>query len=173
MRLVYFVSNDDVKKYTPININVEESLVRKAILDAQHIKLQELLGSELYNKIEDLVISGMTEDVNADYKTLYDDHIYNCTIQWTLVEILPYVRFKIVNKSVTLQNSENSTPAEFEEFKYFIALLTNKAEFYSKRMKDYLKANYTLFPEYNFCTGCDNGELKPSKGAYFSGIEFY
>lgn len=174
--IVYFVSEDDIKKYTPVSLNVETSIIKKAIIDAQQINIQQVLGSLLYKKIDSLVVGGpavMNLPVNANYKTLFDEYIFNCTIHWTLVEILPYARFKIMNVGVNTQNSDNSTTAGFDEFKYVSGLLKNKAEFFTTRMKDYLVANYTLFPEYSYCDSKCDGELPADKNTYFNGIEFY
>lgn len=173
MATVYFVTTDDVSKYTPVNLNCEVSIIKKAILDAQQLKIQDVLGSKLYKKIEALIISGIEESGNAVYKTLLDDYIFNCTLHWVLVEILPYSRFKIMNVGVNTQSSDNSQPAAFDEFKYLQTMLTNKAEFYTTRMKDFLVANYTDYPEYSDLSCECDGELSPNKTTYFSGIEFY
>lgn len=170
MRIVYFITIDNLKKYTPINLNVEDSIVKKAILDAQKIKLQQDLGSCLYKKIEDLYISAFPAG-NEKYQTLFDDYIYDYVIQWSLVEILPYVRYKIHNKGVNTQSSEETATADFEEYKYLLSLLTNKAEFYSARLKSFLIENVADYTEYSNC--CDCGDLSPAKTSYFSGIQFY
>jgi len=166
---VYFVSESFVKENTPISLNVEPQLINLAIIDAQVLHLQIVLGSKLYKKLEDLIVAGtITDSINAVYKTLLNDYVQPAVLQWTLVECIPYIRYKITNKSVGGQTSDNSVPMDLEELKYIQAQFTNKAEFYSQRVADYLLANMTLYPEYRSATDID--DIRPESNAYCSGM---
>lgn len=167
---VYFISESDLKNNTTINQNVEQSLLNSSILDAQLLHIQMILGSKLYKKIESLISLGtITNPTNSYYKLLLDDYIRPATIQWTLAECVPYIRYKIMNKSISGQSSDNSTPIELEELKYLQAQFINKAEFYTQRIADYLLSNLNHFPEYTQATAID--DIIPSTNAYFSGIQ--
>lgn len=169
MNTIYFISEDYLKQNSPINLNVEQTLLNNAIIDAQILRIQSVLGSALYKKIETLISAGdITLPANSNYKTLLDDYIQPAVRAWALVEALPYIRYKIVNKSITAQNSDNSTPIDLEEMKYFTANLTNKAEFYCERIAYYLCDNSNLFPEYR--STVDN-DILPDKTGYFCGIQ--
>lgn len=166
---IYFISETYIKKNSTVSLNVEPALINTAIIDAQVLHIQSVLGTKLYKKIENLIETNtLSNPGNENYKLLLDDYIMATTLQWTIYECLPYIRFKIMNKSVNSQNSDNSTPIELEEMKFFMSNLRNKAEFYSQRMSDYICANITLFPEYK-ATQID--EMEPSSISYFSGIQ--
>lgn len=167
---VYFVSETYVKNNTPINLNVEQQLINLAIYDAQVLHVQMVLGSNLYKKLETLISTGdISDPANVNYKTLLDDYVQPAVAQWALAECIPYIRYKIMNKSVSGQNSDNSTPIDLEELKYLQASLSNKAEFYTQRVADYVMANMTLFPEYSTADSID--DILPETNAYFSGMQ--
>ena len=168
MNKIYFISVDDLKDYTPINSNVDDKRLIMGIYDAQEIYIQGTLGGKLYNKLKTIVDDG-TISTLTNYKILLDEYIIPTLIRWSMVEILPHTSIKIENKGVQQQTSDNSNPVELGTLKYYIALNKDKAEFYQKRMIDYLLQNSSLYPEYLSTNRFD--EMIPDKNAYFSGIE--
>ena len=169
MAKVYFISESFLKEQSIINLNVETALINNAIMDAQVLHLQTVLGSKLYKKIESLLAAGTISDpINAVYKTLLDDYIVQTLVQWTMFEALPYIRYKVINKGVSNQSSENSAPTESADFKYFQQQLKDKAEFYSQRLADHLVCNSSLYPEY---TTSNVEDIHPDSNAYFSGLQ--
>lgn len=168
MNTTFFISETVLKNNSPISLNVEPQLLNIAIQDAQELHIQMALGSLLYQKIIDL-IGDNSISTATDYKTLLDNYIVPATISWSIVESLSYIRFKIMNKSVTSQASDNTTPIELEELKYLHAQIKDKAEFRQQRLIDYLIENRTLFPEYTAATDID--DIVPSQNGYFSGMQ--
>jgi hypothetical protein len=171
MNKTLLISEEYLKKTSTISLNVETFLLRQSILDAQNLHLQDVLGTSLMEKIQNLVTdSTIEEEVNAKYKALLDGYIVDVVSRWAVVECLPNIRFKIMNKSVTVQDSEDSVAADINEFKYFQKILSNKAEFYSQRLTKYLQVNNTWYPEYYESRTFD--ETYPKTDQYFSGIQF-
>ena len=169
MATVYFITETYVKEQSIINENVETNIINRSIIDAQTIHLQNILGSNLYQKLQDLVSSGDIEDSeNAAYKSLLDDYIVQTLVQWTMVEALPYIRYKVMNKSVSGQGSDNSNPVDSADLKFFQQSLRDKAEFYSQRLSDHIVCNVTDYPEYTTGTSED---MAPDTENYFSGME--
>lgn len=172
MRTVQLISETTLKNNSPINLNVDQSLLNLAINEGQEQHIQMALGSQLYKKICDIVTDGTikTDPNNAHYKTLLDDYIAPTLIYWALNECLNYVRYKIMNKGITVQNSDNSNPAELEDIKYFQSTIMNKAEFKQERLIAYLVENDTTFPEY-IAPNTDYDDIAPSTNGYFSGMQ--
>jgi hypothetical protein len=170
MAKVYFISETYFKNNTPVNMNVEPQLINIAIMDAQVLHIQMALGSKLYKKLEDL-ISGNTigDSSNAVYKTLLDDYVRPAVVQYALVECISYIRYKIMNKTVGTQNSDNTNPIEFDEMKYLQSQLRNKAEFYTQRIVDYIMANLSSYPEYTSTGSID--DIPPESNSYFGGMQ--
>lgn len=161
---VLFVSEDTIKKSTTINGNVDVELLLPYIKVAQDIHIHQLLGTDLYDKIQADITGGT---LTGNYQSFTDDYIQPVLIHYALFECLPFLSYKIMNKDIVRKISETSTPASLEDIKYMREIVKNTAEYYATRLVDYLCNNNHLFPEYNTNS---NGDLAPTKDTYFSGI---
>ena len=170
MAKVYFISETYLKNNSPMSLNIEPYLLNMSIIDAQELHIQNVLGSILYKKLKSIIKSDHSIDPSyANYKTLLIDYVQPALVQWTIYECIPYLRYKLMNKGVQSQNSDNSTAADLDELKFIQSSTANRAEFYTQRIADYLLENFTLFPEYTAATDID--DIKPSSDAYFSGMQ--
>lgn len=167
MKAVYLISAKLLKQYTSINDNTENYLLNNCILDAQTINVQQATGTKLYNKIIDLVESGAIEDAcNINYKTLLDNYIQPVVIQYAYMYCLPEVAFKVMNKGLQSQNSDNSNSVGLDELQYKEQGIRNKAEFYLNLLIDHLNEHKSDYPE--LLENC-NG-IQPSKSAFTCGL---
>lgn len=169
MSKVYFISEQYLKDSTPINLNVDMYLLSMSIQDAQLLHIQNILGAKLYKKIESLLVAGSIDDPgNEYYSTLLNDYLMRATAMWALYESLTYIRFKIVNKGVQNQTSDNSVPTDLEGFKLLQSKIMNSAEYHSQRVANYLLQNMIYFPEY---MATQIGEIQPDTNQYFCGMQ--
>ena len=98
-----FISRDDLVRYTPISGNLDFDRVVQYIEIAQDIHVHELLGSNLYKKLQaDILANTLT----GDYETLMTTHIKPILAQYALLEFLPFSQFSINNKGVFKHTSE-------------------------------------------------------------------
>tara|TARA_R110002020_G_scaffold115102_1_gene264726 strand:- start:7324 stop:7821 length:498 start_codon:yes stop_codon:yes gene_type:complete len=162
---VLFCNEDKLKSSTAINYNVDTAFLLPFLKVAQDKNLQVILGTDLYNALEDKVTAGTLAD---DYKILVDDYIQDAIIHYALVEALPYISFQIKNGTITQKNSENGNAASKEDVNWLIQKERDTAEFYGQRIVDYLCENSSKFPEYTTNTGAD---LNPISNAYYTGIK--
>lgn len=145
---ILFIDAQYVLDNSTINPNLEPKIITRSIMDAQYLHIQQTIGSKLYKRLETMIGDDSIAS-NSDYKTLLTDYIQPAVLQWTTFECIPYLRYKLMNKGVNTQNSENSETIEFAESKFFQDQIKNKAEFYSQRITEYLLANLTKYPEFN------------------------
>lgn len=171
MDRTYLISTEFLKAHTIINNNVTDELLNNAIFEAQVIHIQQTIGTKLYEKLLTLV---RTNDIHqaqyADYKNLLDGYVMECTAYWALYECLPYIRYKVVNKGVETQNSEWSNGVDSQELNRLQESIADKAQFFTRRLSDFILQNRTLYPEYIMNNRID--ELHPNGGEYFSGFQF-
>jgi len=161
---VLFISEETIKKSTTVNGNVDAELLLPYIKVAQDIHVHQLLGTDLYDKLQ----SDITGDsVAGAYKTLLDDYIQPVLIHYSLYECLPFLSYKIMNKDIVRKISETSTSASLEDIVYMRDIIKNTAEYYAQRLVDYIVNNTASFPEYSSNSGAD---ISPTKEAYFSGM---
>lgn len=171
MDRTYLISTEFLKAHTIINNNVTDELLNNAIFEAQVIHIQQTIGTKLYDKLLTLV---RTNDIHqpqyADYKNLLDGYVMECTAYWALYECLPYIRYKVVNKGVETQNSEWSNGVDSQELNRLQESIADKAQFFTRRLSDFILQNRNLYPEYIMNNKID--ELHPNGGEYFSGFQF-
>lgn len=165
---VLFVNEDKLKSSTAINYNVDTAFLLPFLKIAQDKHLQIILGTKLYDKLQNDIAGVEDATLTGAYKTLVDDYIQDAIIHYALVEALPFISFQIKNGSITQKNSENGTAATRQDVDYLVQKERDSAEFYGQRIVEYLCNDSSLFPEYSQNTGAD---LNPISNAYYTGIK--
>lgn len=163
---VYFISVSFLKDNTPINENLDDKLLKSAIKEAQEVYVRDVIGSGIYNELQDQAFNGT---LTADNTTLLDSYIAPCLKYYTLVESMLPMTFKFLNKSVSSRTADNANPITPSELTLIEQRYRDKAEYYAERLRDYLKENTTLYPLYlNPGSGFD--VIHPSNTAFFGGM---
>jgi predicted glycosyl hydrolase (DUF1957 family) len=165
---VLFVNEDKLKSSTAINYNVDTAFLLPFLKIAQDKHLQIILGTKLYDKLQNDIAGVDDATLTGVYKTLVDDYIQDAIIHYALVEALPFISFQIKNGSITQKNSENGTAATRQDVDYLVQKERDSAEFYGQRIVEYLCNDSSSFPEYSQNTGAD---LNPISNAYYTGIK--
>jgi len=165
---VQFISEEKLKDSTAINLNVDVNLLLPYVKQAQKLYVETHLGTDLNQKLKDLIVAGTVGSVgNEAYKTLLDDYIGDMLPNWSFYHAIPFLRFKIENGNIYSKTSETGNSLSTEEAQHLREEIRNTAEYYTERMISYICNNSTLFPEYTTNTGSD---VDPSKNAYFNGL---
>ena len=165
---VLFISEDLLKSLTATNLNVSVNIIRPYILQAQKLYIETKLGTDLTQKLKDLIVAGTVGAVgNEAYKTLLDDYISFVLVNFSFYHCIPFLRFKIENGNIYSKTSETGTALSTEEAQHLREEVRNTAEYYTERMIDYICNNNSLFPEYNTNTGAD---VNPDQNAYYNGM---
>lgn len=158
-----FVTTDYIYKYTIIEENVDADLVNKSIWRAQMTHIQEILGTNLYNKLVN-----DCPNFTGQYLTLMNNYVQPALAEWTVYHLTPFINFRFTNKAVSQKSSDNSQPSTLDDLKWLQAQIRDNAEFISEQTKDYIKNNISLFPEYYQVL--NPFDLRPNKTNYFGGI---
>ena len=165
---VLFISEDKLKDSTAINLNVDVNLLLPYVRQAQKLYVETKLGTDLNNKLKDLIVTGtLSLPANAAYKTLIDDYIGDMLPNWAFYHAIPFLRFKIENGNIYSKTSETGNSLSTDEAQHLREEVRNTAEYYTERMIDYICNNNSLFPEYNTNTGAD---VDPDRNAYYNGM---
>lgn len=167
MAKALFITNKDLVRNTIVDGNVDVNKFKQFISLAQDIHIQNYLGSDLYNKISDLIIAQeLNPTDNPEYVTLVDEYIKPMLIHFAMVDYIPFAAYQIANGGVFKHNSENSETATKEEVDYLIDRHRSFAEFYTRRFIDFMVYNQNTYPEYN--TNSED-DMYPDRDANFSG----
>ena len=158
-----FISIADLKAKSIIDGNTDADKLIHQIEVAQDMHIQNYLGGKLYDKLQDLILSGDIDlPANSDYKALRDDYIKPMLIWFTQLEYLPFAMFKIDNGGINRHRGQESDTVDFRDVDRMQSKITDRAEFYTKRFIDYNCFNSQKFPEYN---NNSNGDMYPDKDA--------
>ena len=168
MAYVLFISEEKLKDSTAINLNVDPNLLLPYVRQAQKLYVEPKLGTQLTDKLKDLITAGTIGDVgNEAYKTLLDDYIGDMLPNWAFYHAVPFLRFKIENGNIYSKTSETGNALSTEESQSLREEVSNTAQYYTERLIDYICNNTSSFPEYNTNTGAD---VNPDQNAYYNGM---
>jgi hypothetical protein len=168
MSYVLFISEAKLKDSTAINLNVDVDLLLPYVRQAQKLYVETKLGTDLNNKLKDLIVAGTVGNVgNEAYKTLLDDYVGDMLPNWAFYHAIPFLRFKIENGNIYSKTSETGNSLSTEESQHLREEVRNTAEYYTERMIDYICNNTSSFPEYSTNTGAD---VNPDSNAYYNGM---
>jgi hypothetical protein len=164
MATALFIKRQDLVKNTFLSGSVDTDKFIQFIKLAQEIHIRNYLGSDLYNKISNDIISS---SLSGDYLSLVNDYIQPMLIHFAMSEYLPFSAYSVTNGGVFKHSSENSINAEKQEIDSLIAKERDYAEYYTNRFIDYMTYNASSkFPEYYSNT---NEEIYPDKDVTFQG----
>lgn len=165
MSRVRFITTEYLFKYTILDSNIDADLLTPYIDQASDINIQQTIGNSLYTKLKNDVIAGGS---TGYYATLMKDYIKPALAQWVLYYAMPFINYKMTNKSIAKKTSDNSTTAEQSEIVWLRDQVRDTAEFLTRRITEYIMTNTGQFPEYFTTSG--PYQLKPKKDSYFGGI---
>ena len=166
---VLLVSEDFVKTNSNLSDNVFGKFLLPAIREAQHIHLQSIIGTRLYEAILNKVVDGSLAD---PYKELVDDYIQWYLLYQVLSDIVDVLDVKLVNLGTIRNRDEyvdNISDAERVRLKHNYEY---KADWYCRRMQEFLLEHCEAFPELDACA-CEsikaNLESAASTGVWLGG----
>ena len=156
---VLLISEDALKTYSNLNKNTFGDWILPAIREAQEMGLMPIIGECLYNKICELVADGSINDVLfTAYKDLLDDKIQPYLIYKTLSNIIPILNAKMANLGAVVTNDEHVVNLTQSESDLLKAYYSERCDFYTKRLQDFIKSNQSAFPEIS----CGCGKMQPN-----------
>tara|TARA_R110000744_G_scaffold96503_2_gene186470 strand:+ start:307 stop:807 length:501 start_codon:yes stop_codon:yes gene_type:complete len=162
MAKALFVKTIEIAEYTALNGNVDVDKFKQFMWIAQELDIQNYLGTDLYDKINDDILAGT---LTGNYLTLTNEYIKPMLIHFTMVQYLPWAAYTIANQGVFKHSSENSESVSKNEVDYLIDKELSIAKHYAKRFTDYICFESALYPEYNTNS---NGDMFPDKEVNFS-----
>ena len=152
MATALFISRTDLVKNSILNGNVDTDKFIQFVKISQEIHIQNYLGTKLYNRISNDIISNT---LSGDYLSLVNDYLQPMLIHYAMMDYLPFAAYQIKNGGVFKHNSENSETVSKDEIDFLTKKQRDFAEYYTRRFIDFICFNSTKFPEYNNNTETD------------------
>lgn len=164
---VLFISEEKLKSYTSIHESVSPEDLTPYVLQAQEIHLYNYLGGSFYNQLRDQILAGA---ISIPNKTLLDNYIGPILVNFAFYHALPFLKYKIFNKSVLSPNQENASSIDLNELKFLQTQVREVAESYVDHMQIYLNNHLSQYPAYASYNTQD-GMAPDKKTPYFGGIQ--
>ena len=168
MATALFITREDLVRNSIIDGNVDYDKIIQFVKVSQEIDIQNLLGTDLYNKISADIISGAGggAGLTGNYLTLVNDFVQPTLIWFAQMNYIPFSAYTIAKGGVYKHQAENSQTVDKNEVDYLVAKAREYANYYSTRLVDYLCFNSSLFPEY---TSNTNNDISPDSDTTFNG----
>lgn len=146
---ILFTDTAFIKRFTPLNVSVEDLDVSAITYTAQEKNIKPYLGRELYDHIIGLIEAGtINQPSNSDYRYLLDNYVRMACAWWTVVEIMPILRVKISNGGLLTRTPAETSPASQTDIDSVRNMARQNSHHFTYELIHYLKENRTLYPEY-------------------------
>lgn len=163
-----FITRNDIIKNTPLGGAIDADALLPFVRTAQEKYLLNLLGTVLYNKIQDDIEAGTS--FTGYYQTLVESYVKPTLIWYSCVEYIPFSAISFKSNGAVKHISEQSVSPGKNEIDYLLSKALDNASYYATRLQDYLLANSQNLPEYLDSTG-DSTQIYPDQSnQYFGGI---
>ena len=163
-----FITRNDIIKNTPLGGAIDSDALLPFVRTAQEKYLLNLLGTVLYNKIQDDIESQTA--FTGRYEDLVDNYIKPTLIWYSCVEYIPFSAITFKSNGAVKQISEQSVQPGKNEIDYLLNKALNNADYYATRLQDYLIAYSSEIPEYLESVGNSTQGYPDQSNQYFGGI---
>lgn len=154
-RDVLLISENVIKSVSNISENVSGNFILPSIKLAQDIELEETIGTQLKEALQQKVFNNKIGDEIA-YKTLLDDYIQDYLIYATIVHLIPCIAYKIANAGVLVTDDEKMSNVGGTDVDKVKNHYKHLADVYKNRLQRYLLKNYSLYPELHSYKSCQD-----------------
>ena len=163
-----FITRNDIIKNTPLQGAVDADRLLPFIRTAQEKYILNLLGTVLYNKLQDDVESQTA--FTGIYQTLMEEYVKPTLIWYACVEYIPFSATQFKSEGAVKYKSEQSEAVPKSEIDYLGQKAQDNAEWYATRLQDYLIAYSTQIPEFLESVGNTTQIYPDQSNQYFGGI---
>lgn len=151
------ITEYELKQKSPIGGNVDADYIAPALMNVQTIYLQQLIGTNLLQKLYNIVNDNTIDDENNNwYAELLDEYIQPYLVAMTTSEMCVTMYSKIRNAGVVQYADTNQSNLDFKGVSFMREHYMNQATFLSERMCKYLSENKVHFPEYKVKRDCSD-----------------
>jgi hypothetical protein len=162
MAIALFISRKDLIQNSIIDGNVDTDKFIQFVKIAQQIDVQNILGTDLYNRISTDIQNG---SLTGDYLSLVTNYVQPMLIWFAQVNYIPFAAYEIKNGGIYKHTSENAQNVDKNEVDYLVKKARDYANYYAERFIDYMSFNLSKYPEYNSNT---NEDISPDTKSDFN-----
>lgn len=162
MSIILFISPSYLKQKTLINGVTDSDKIAYLIQTTQEIKIQELLGTNLYNRLQDGFENNNLMDSE---KLLINSYINPCLVHYSCSEYLRIGAYNVANAGITKHQPEGTTAVSKNEVDSIVQNERDKGIYFADKLLKFLCENVNDYPLFR----SSNNFIKSIQTTNFSG----
>ena len=171
MAYALFINRNDIIKNSPLQGAIDADALLPFVRTSQDKYLKNLLGSVLFDFLQERIIAGTVSTLSVYYQDLLDDHIKNTLIWYACVEYIPFSSVQFKSNGAVKQTSEQGTAPTKNEIDYLKQQAQTNGDYYALRLQNYLLAYSNQIPQYLESIGNNTQIFPDQSNQYFGGVQ--
>jgi hypothetical protein len=171
MSYALFITRNDIIKNTPLQGAIDADALLPFVRVSQDKYLKNLLGTVLFDFLQDRITNDTVSSLSSYYQDLLDDYIKNTLIWYSCVEYIPFSNIQFKSNGAVKQQSEQGVAPSKTEVDYLKQIAQTNADYYALRLQNYLIAYSNNIPQYLESVGNQTQIYPAQDNQYFAGIQ--
>jgi hypothetical protein len=171
MAYALFINRNDIIKNSPLQGAIDADALLPFVRTSQDKYLKNLLGTVLFDFLQERILAGTVSTLSVYYQDLLDDHIKNTLIWYACVEYIPFSSIQFKSNGAVKQISEQGTAPTKNEIDYLKQQAQTNGDYYALRLQNYLIAYSTQIPQYLESVGNSTQIFPDMSNQYFGGVQ--
>jgi hypothetical protein len=171
MSYALFITRNDIIKNTPLQGAIDADSLLPFARVSQDKYLKNLLGTVLFDFLQDRITANTVSSLSSYYQELLDDYIKNTLIWYSCVEYIPFSNIQFKSNGAVKQQSEQGVAPSKSEIDYLKQIAQTNADYYALRLQNYLIAYSQFIPQYLESVGNQTQIYPDQSNQYFGGIQ--
>jgi hypothetical protein len=171
MSYALFITRNDIIKNTPLQGAIDADALLPFVRVSQDKYLKNLLGTVLFDFLQDRITADTVSSLSIYYQDLLDDYIKNTLIWYSCVEYIPFSNIQFKSNGAVKQQSEQGVAPSKTEVDYLKQIAQTNADYYALRLQNYLIAYSNNIPQYLESVGNQTQIYPDQSNQYFGGIQ--
>jgi hypothetical protein len=171
MSYALFITRNDIIKNTPLQGAIDADALLPFVRVSQDKYLKNLLGTVLFDFLQDRITADTVSSLSSYYQELLDDYIKNTLIWYSCVEYIPFSNIQFKSNGAVKQQSDQGVAPSKTEVDYLKQIAQTNADYYALRLQNYLIAYSNNIPQYLESVGNQTQIYPDQSNQYFGGIQ--
>jgi len=171
MSYALFINRNDIIKNSPLQGAIDADALLPFVRTAQDKYIKNLIGTVLFDYLQDQIVANTVGSLSAYYQDLLDDYIKNTLIWYACVEYIPFSSVQFKSNGAVKQQSEQGVAPSKAEVDYLLTKALNNVDYYALRLQNFLIAYSQFIPQYLESVGNQTQIYPDQSNQYFGGIQ--
>jgi hypothetical protein len=162
MNIVLFISESNLVDRSDILQSTWSKPIGNSIFQMQQAKVLPQIGTDLYQKIEQLITAGtITNAGNEHYLAILTQYIQPALVSFVTADLLPRINYKISSQGVITQTNETGAPVDLTTIQFLQERYSNEGQWFMTQLRNYMMEFMNEIPELKSPTAGDMRTILP------------